>query len=90
MRHATICFLVRKQPKRKLKSDAKEVETQDKTDDINFTTPPRPYKLLKCSENSGLEANPSTSSSCSSTIKIKNDMSMVSYEKPSPDEKKSL
>ena len=56
--------------------------------ETNFTVPSRPSKLLKHSRNLGLEADPTTLSSCSSTVKMKNYLNMVSNENPSPEEKK--
>ena len=70
--------------KRKLASDAKDVETQHEIGETNFITLPRPSKILKHSASLGLEADPTTSSSWSST------MSAMSNEKPSPEEKNSL
>ena len=55
--------------------------------ETNFTVPSRPSKLLKHSRNLGLEADPTTLSSCSSTVKMKNYLNMVSNENPSPEEK---
>ena len=77
----------KKETKRKLVLDVKEVEMMCKIGETNFTAPPRPSKNLKHSTNLGLEANPTTLSSYSSTIEKKNNHNLVSIKKPSPEEK---
>ena len=68
--------------KRKLTSDTKEVEMQCKIGETNFTVPLRLSESLKRDTNLGSEADPTILPSCSSNIKMKNDPSMVSHEKP--------
>ena len=62
----------KKETKRKLVLDVKEVEMMCKIGETNFTAPPRPSKNLKHSTNLGLEADPTTSLSHSYTIKKEN------------------
>ena len=64
------------------------MEVQRKIGEINFVASPRPSMSLKCSRNSGLEANLTTLPSSSSIIEMKNDANMVPNKKPSPEEKK--
>ena len=78
----------KQEAKRKLALGMKEVKTQNKIGETNFTTLPWPSKSLKRSKNLDLEANPTALSSFSSAIKMKKYLSMVYHEKNSPQEKK--